>query len=304
MYYTVYKVTNKMNGKVYIGTHKTGNLDDGYMGSGIYLKRAINKDGIENFHKEILFVFDNPEEMFAKEAELVNEDFLAEENTYNLRIGGFGGWDRINNSPDELSYRGKQGAEVLNKKRRDPDFERTYIKKLKQHWTEELRTQRSRDIKKDYEEGNRTPAFLGKKHTEETKRIMSEKSKERLKTPANNGSYGRFWYHNSISLEQVKCFPEDVPEGFVRGRVPKTVKLNTICAICSTDTQSVRSKLCQSCRKEKIKRKYDGRDEELKSLLQKGITVAAALREMGFTFSNTKSGVGKWAVDIRDSIKI
>ena len=78
MYYTVYKTTNQVNGKFYIGTHKTVDLNDDYIGSGKYLKHAIEKHGIENFKKEILFVFDNAEEMFAKEAEIVTVDFLTE----------------------------------------------------------------------------------------------------------------------------------------------------------------------------------------------------------------------------------
>ena len=80
MKYTVYKVTNRINGKFYIGTHKTNNLDDNYMGSGKYLNHAITKHGVKNFEKEILHIFDDPEQMYAKEAEIVNIDFLAEEN--------------------------------------------------------------------------------------------------------------------------------------------------------------------------------------------------------------------------------
>ena len=88
MYYTIYKITNIINEKYYIGKHQTKCLDDGYMGSGTLLKRAIEKYGIENFRKEILHVFSTEEEMNAKEKELV----VICEQSYNLNEGGAGGF--------------------------------------------------------------------------------------------------------------------------------------------------------------------------------------------------------------------
>lgn len=86
----VYKITNIRNGMTYIGKHETDDLDDGYMGSGTYLKAVIKKEGLSNFKREILFDFQTREEMLVKEKELVNIEFVLDPMTYNLAEGGYG----------------------------------------------------------------------------------------------------------------------------------------------------------------------------------------------------------------------
>jgi hypothetical protein len=90
MFYTIYKITNKETNQIYIGQHITDNLDDKYMGSGTRIQNALSKHGRDVFSKEILFVYDNFEDMDRKEAELVNEDFIKRSDTYNIVLGGTG----------------------------------------------------------------------------------------------------------------------------------------------------------------------------------------------------------------------
>lgn len=85
-----------MNNKTYIGAHTTDNLDDGYIGSGKLLLKAIKKYGKDKFTTEIIKFFDSKSEMYKYEAELVNEAYL-KTNTYNLKLGGEGGG--ISNKP-------------------------------------------------------------------------------------------------------------------------------------------------------------------------------------------------------------
>ena len=86
--YLVYKVTNRFDGKIYIGVHSTLNENDRYMGSGVEIKKAIKKEGKKSFIKEILFVFDTRNKMLAKEKELVTKEFCMREDTYNRIEGG------------------------------------------------------------------------------------------------------------------------------------------------------------------------------------------------------------------------
>jgi len=112
MFYTVYKIVNKINEKIYVGFHKTNNLDDGYMGSGKLIKRALSKYGVENFTKEILKVFDTKAEAEAYEASVVDKDFTLREDTYNITIGGN---VRISYGSNNGFYGKKHSPETLAK---------------------------------------------------------------------------------------------------------------------------------------------------------------------------------------------
>ena len=145
-HYLVYKTTNLVNGKVYIGKHETDNLDDGYLGSGILIQRAIEKYGKENFKREILFECSTREEMNAKEAELVNEEFLKRDDIYNLKQGGEGGFDfinksGINNRKDNAGKGGRQNARLVHDNVEHREKCRTRISSgLKRVWREHPET--------------------------------------------------------------------------------------------------------------------------------------------------------------------
>ena len=74
----------------YIGIHSTSDISDGYMGSGTYLKRAIKKDGIDSFEREVLKIFNSREELLEAERQIVDLSFIERQDTYNLAIGGSG----------------------------------------------------------------------------------------------------------------------------------------------------------------------------------------------------------------------
>lgn len=101
-FHYIYRITNKLNGKFYIGMHSTDDLEDGYFGSGTRLCRSINKYGKENHEMEILEHYFSRENLAAREAEIINEEFLSNPQCMNIRFGGEGGWDHVHKSRSNL----------------------------------------------------------------------------------------------------------------------------------------------------------------------------------------------------------
>lgn len=220
MYYSVYKTTNMINGKIYIGCHKTENLDDGYIGSGKYLQYAIKKYGRENFKKEILAVFDNKEDMFEMESVLVEKNFISCDKNYNLKEGGLGGFDYLNspeyNNPshsfEHMQMMSKKGNDAKNKKCRE-------LRNNKQ-WLDEFRIKLSNALKLYYASGGKGH-FTDKRHTAETKMKMS-KSQQGKHIGSKNSQFDTMWIYNETMRKSIKIKKNEFDNyerlGWLKGR--------------------------------------------------------------------------------------
>ena len=223
IYYYMYKITNIINDKVYIGVHKTSNLDDGYMGSGKYLKNAISKYGIENFEKEILKWFDSEEEMYSEEAELVNEEFVSRKDTYNIKNGGEGGWSYVNKNNLNL-YEQWHIIKIRKEKYGDDCYSimsKKGIKALKEkygdEWASIISKKATHALKEKYPEG----VWKDRKHTEESKRKIGQANAIHQKGESNS-QYGKCWIYNLELKENKKISKEDLQlwldKGWIKGR--------------------------------------------------------------------------------------
>ena len=119
MRYYLYEVKHTQSGKIYVGVHKSESLDDGYMGSGTVIKHAIKKHGLENFTKRVIEEFSSSKEMYEREKEIVTDEFLARVDVYNLRRGGLGGFDFLNDGGElhlaRVKRAGLARAKVMEK---------------------------------------------------------------------------------------------------------------------------------------------------------------------------------------------
>jgi hypothetical protein len=228
--YVVYKITNLLNDKIYIGVHLTHNVEDRYLGSGSEIKKDLKLLGRKNFLKEILFIFDNRKEMLAKEKELVTKEFCKRTDTYN-RIEGGGNY----NSLGMVCVKDSEG-----------NFLKVYKDDPRYLSGELVHNNKGRSLKKGFatvkdKDGYKfkveifderylsgelvgitkglkiSEGFKNKQHTKETKEKMKQIRIERnLGLSFNNSQYGTFWITNGVENKKIK--DSDIPEGWRKGR--------------------------------------------------------------------------------------
>lgn len=215
MNHYVYRITNLINGKKYIGKRscKCKIENDKYMGSGVLIKKAISKYGLENFKKEIVAICNTDEEAYTKENEEI-EKVKAWSNPmyYNMTDGGRGAGTGESNH-----WYGKTIPEEIKLK---------ISKKLKNRYVGELNPfygkKHSEEIKRKCFIGESNPMygrvgelnpFYGKTHTEESiqkiifankGRNISKETREKLRKASmgeNNPFYGR--HHSEETKKKI-----------------------------------------------------------------------------------------------------
>lgn len=200
MYYIIYKTTNLLNKMIYIGSHQTDNLNDGYIGSGKHLKRAIQKYGKENFKFEILHFLPSKEKMFEVERNIVNENFVKDPLTYNLKIGGSGG-----NPGIVGAFKGKRHTEETKEKQRQAS--------LKQVTTDEKRRKLSLNC------GMKRKDVAEKVSKSLTGRICSEEHRQRVA----EANLGKILVNNGTTAKRIS--KDELIEyqslGWAKGGLPR-----------------------------------------------------------------------------------
>jgi hypothetical protein len=202
-YHFIYKTTNLLNSKYYIGMHSTSNLKDGYLGSGKKLRYSIHKYGIANFKLKILEFLESRDELVKRERELVNEDILKDPMCMNLKIGGDGGPGSRFLTKEQLQ---KGGTNALKKIWKNDKYRENKIKKLSEQLTEFWANG------KFFYRDN----WTGRKHRSETIEKMKQK-KRGTGMGSSNSQFGTCWITNEIENKKINK-GDIIPDGWRLGR--------------------------------------------------------------------------------------
>lgn len=214
MHYLIYEIRHTASNRIYIGKHQTNNVDDGYMGSGKLLRRAIAKYGGAAFTKTILFDCPTEEAMEAKEREMVTKEFCDRPDTFNLCEGGRGGWSYLNRNGTN-NKGGSRGVAKSSALRQKGSKEMHRLLKCDDEFRDEFGKKVSRGLKQ-YFTSNQS-VWVGRQHSQETKHKMSA-AKQGTNIGPKNPSYGTMWITNGASNRRI-LKTDRVPDGWHKGRV-------------------------------------------------------------------------------------
>lgn len=186
-YHFIYKTTNLLNGKFYVGMHSTDDLDDGYFGSGRIINYSVEKYGIDNHKVEILEFLSSREELKIREAEIVNEELLSNPLNINLKFGGEGGgkiWSE--DHAKAFHSAGAKASNILRKGKGSSDFHKE---------------QTSKGVKSAMvKNGNH---WIGKHQTDEHKRKIGERN-SKLQSGKGNSQFGTCWICIEAETKKIK----------------------------------------------------------------------------------------------------
>ena len=225
-HYLIYQITNIVNNKIYIGKHITENVDDDYFGSGKFLSYAKEKYGIDKFVKTILFECQNKEEMDLLEKCVVTKEFCDRDDTYNINVGGDGGWyysNKQSNCSIKRSIAGKNGRAKLWQKAKAAGYTSLFAYQNRHKTNDQLSAINKKQqlnhkiaMSKLDRSGNKNPMYQHKYTKEQIEHLRS------AKLGKNNNRFGSKWYYDPITFESRSFLPnEKVPENWIPGRKMK-----------------------------------------------------------------------------------
>lgn len=274
-----YKITNNINGKFYYGVHNTNDENDGYMGSGIAIKNAYEKYGIENFTKEIIKYFETSDEAFEFEKKFVTEELVNDSMCYNMKTGGDGWCNQYIKRNKVVVTDGDSVMQVDKNDERYLSGELVSVVKgmvnVKDKYGNKLKVSTSDER---YISGELVSANKGRKLSEEHKKKLSEIAKKRMENPFWKGNRPKLcWVYREVDgVVENKNVKTDLLDsylknGWVRGRKTGTLCLakkefGSICPVCGNRFSKITGKIycCKECRdKAEGKDKYPTKNEVL-----------------------------------------
>lgn len=209
--HTVYKTTNLLDGKYYIGVHKTSDPLDSYMGSGVRLIRAIRKHGIANFQKTILIECEDAELAYFIESHLVSDAQVADSRCYNMKCGGSGGGTVGNRGYSGRSHTAETRAKLRSNSlgRRHTDATKLKMIRKKSDAERQQISQSLMGLAKSESHKRKISGSVTKSWTPERKTASS-----RRMSGSNNHQHGTFWITNGSSNAKSRG---EIPDGWRRG---------------------------------------------------------------------------------------